>query len=146
MYNDVIFNFRNATSLWLRCQHSNTGFSSYRFLGLAPGQESGFGWGVKSESLKSNAKLTIEISYPPSEFTVFAVNHAFAVPDVSLEYFRYGVGTDKLVTRRDMWENDSFDVTHAGFRVHIHRWSNGKEPLDDYDEWYTRFFVTMSDV
>jgi len=40
-------------------------------------------------------------------------------------------------------ENGFFqrDVPDMGLRVVAHRWTNGKEQLDDYDEWYTRLYV-----
>ncbi|MFM9105483.1 MAG: hypothetical protein ACKOWF_02155 [Chloroflexota bacterium] len=37
----------------------------------------------------------------------------------------------------------SCDCEELGFRILIHRWYNGKEHMDDYDEWYTRFYVAV---
>jgi hypothetical protein len=52
----------------------------------------------------------------------------------------------RLADEIAMDENTTLEVSHGGYRFQVHRWTNGKEPLDGYDEWYTRFFVTMSDA
>ena len=66
---------------------------------------------------------------------------------MTIEYKNdFNSDVDIVAGERNMDENETFEVTHRGYRFHVHRWADGKEPLDEYEEWYTRFFVSLSMV
>jgi hypothetical protein len=76
-------------------------------------------------------------------------NYEIGTPDAQIWWYSdpdYRYSLKDISGPREMGQNTTLEITHRGYRIHIHRWTNGTEPLDDHDEWYTRFFVTMSNV
>jgi hypothetical protein len=148
--NDVVVNFRNATDQSLR-----VGFSSFhrsRTLTVESGKESGFDVGIPAWAYSALMRLYIRFpDLPPGD----APNYEFlcANAEIFTPHFKCwwypdttNLNNPTYLGGSSLRENDTSEITHGGYRFHIHRWTNGKEPLDDYDEWYTRFFVTMSNV
>ena len=157
--NDTVINFRNETHDPLIVRYlsqypdaSRDQSWTGRDIEVAPGRESGFAAGFDPWWLTMDAYLLIG----PAGYNHGRVNHRFThriwcenhegwwTPDVTI--YRYNDnGRDQfdISGERDMGENTTFEIQHDGYKIHVHRWSDGKEPLDDYDEWYTRFFVTM---
>jgi hypothetical protein len=64
------------------------------------------------------------------------------------DYVDPGAVVRELMGEQSMHEGRivSCDCPELGFRILIHRWGNGKEALDDYDEWYTRFYVAIQEL
>ena len=151
--NDTIINFRNAIHETLEIHgQSNDQNSSGRDAGaytgkivsVGAGAESGFAAGMRPMSLRTDAYLFIRhYGHKDPTYRVWCENHEIGTPDVRIAWMQ-GSSWQDISGERDMDENTTFEITHRGYRFQVHRWSNGKEPLDDYDEWYTRFFVTMS--
>jgi hypothetical protein len=147
--NDVVVNFRNATSKTVEYAFSSTG-SRTQFVALGPDKESGFAAGMKPVDLTTDAYLFISPGVDSTDgkrqtYLVWCENHEIGTPDVRIRWFD---GSDRhdISGEQDMEENSKFEIIHRGFRFEVHRWTNGKEPLDDYDERYTRFFVTLSEA
>ena len=153
--NDVIINFRNATSESLAYRYSSLfAGSADEFREIKPGAESGFAAGFPASDLTTTGYLDIRLSNfdPYSEGASYRVtcrNHEIGAPDAAIVWFpdpRKKGKSENVSGKRDMGEGTMFDITHNGYRFTVHRWSNGKEPIDEYDEWYTRFFVTIADA
>jgi hypothetical protein len=83
-----------------------------------------------------------------SSYMIRCKNYEVGMPDAQIWWYPdpRDHKSDNISGTRDMGEDTTFEITHRGYRFHVHRWTNGKEPLDNEDEWYTRFFVTMSNV
>ncbi len=135
--NDTIINFRNATSKTLDF-HMN---SVVTYTSLEPGKESGFAAGVAPWKFMTEATLFILVPGLNEQFNVLCRNLEIMTP-----FARLSSSIEGKIIQESMAENESFEVISRSYRFNVHRWSNGKEALDGYDEWYTRFFVTMSDA
>jgi hypothetical protein len=147
--NDVIINFRNATGKSVEYSFASRG-SQTKFVALKPGKESGFANGMRPVDLKTDAYLIIHPNIDATDeqnqtYIVWCENHEIGTPDVVITWYIAGDSHD-ISGDRDMDENSRFEIINRGIRFEVHRWRNGKEPLDDYDEWYTRFFVTLSEA
>ena len=139
--NDVIINVRNATNETLM-----TRYPRGRDVFVPTGTESGFAAGLATERLGLDAHLFIKRAGDDRfSYRIWCENHEIGTPDARIYWYDRSDPHD-LTGNRDMDENETFEITHRGYRFAVHRWSNGKEPLDGYDEWYTRFFVTMSEA
>ena len=146
--NDVIINFRNATSATLS-YYMDTWVTASSYSGIAPGKESGFAAGIPAWKLTTRAKLYIRLPGMDSHsYMIDCYNPEVGPPWVIISWY----SPDSPGRRDDltgvvfMSENERFEISHLDYRFAVHRWSNGKEPLDRFDEWYTRFFVTMSEA
>jgi hypothetical protein len=146
--NDVIINFRNATSETLRFRYININSGDAGFTALDPGKESGFAANMKPENLTMKCILEIRFSQIPDLYSIRCANYDIGWPDAEIWWYRDSKDHrfDIISGSRNMGEDTTFEITHRGYRIHVHRWTNGKEPLDNNKEWYTRFFVTMSNV
>ena len=143
--NDTLINIRNATPQDLEIRNTTTdrGWGGSSAVLVRAGTEPGFAAGLMGGP-QTDAYLWIRFPWQESySYGIWCENHEVGVPDVRI-YWQNGRDWQDISGQRDMRENWTFELTHRGYRFHVHRWSNGKEPLDDYDEWYTRFFVTMS--
>ncbi|MFM9105486.1 MAG: hypothetical protein ACKOWF_02170 [Chloroflexota bacterium] len=150
--NDTIINVRNGTGAMIMFQFS----SSKASVGLAPGKETGFSSQMKPDELDLDATVDIVVNRGNANETSYrltARNFNIGTPDAEVVRRKLRRDGQMLVWdefevsgRRNMDEGDTFDATDGGFRFHVHRWSNGKEPLDDYKEWYTRFFLTVANA
>jgi hypothetical protein len=146
--NDTIINFRNATSENRDCAFAALQ-SDLHWRSLEPGQESGFAPGIKPSHLTTT--MHIRLPQPGSDFARHSIvcdNPEVGSPKVDIFWIPTPskVRWVRLADEIAMDENTTLEVSHGGYRFQVHRWTNGKEPLDGYDEWYTRFFVTMSDA
>jgi hypothetical protein len=151
---DVIINFRNATSgnLWFRYENEKTNGGGMSL--IVPGDESGFAYRMKPEYLTTTCDLEIELydfesrPWVTDRYTVRCTNHDIGWPDAQIWWYPDPRASkhEDISGTREMGENATFAITHRGYRFHVHRWSNDKEPLDNFKEKYTRFFVTMSDA
>jgi hypothetical protein len=149
--NDTVINFRNATNETVGFQFVANS-KRFRRLTLAPGTESGFGAGVEPWGLTMLAQLKIRLPGTPPDgeycdYSVKCQNFEYQTPEVKIVWYGSSSGAVRVI--RDwapMGEDTKIENTSLNYRFEVHRWTNGKEPLDDYDEWYTRFYVTMSNV
>ena len=159
--NDTVVNFRNATPqwLWLEKDSSYTSVTNTGKIGsCAPGHETGFAWGIPAFDLGTDCTLRISVDYSDYkyQYAVDCETNEIGTPDVTIYWLDHWSNSWKDISgERDMDPNTTFEITHydqwfnwryGTYRFHVHRWDDGKEPLDDYDEWYTRFFVTMYKV
>jgi hypothetical protein len=143
--NDVVVNVLNATRERLYFKYSN-GMEYLVHGWLEPGKESGFGGGMKPADLTMTCVVRIGLNY--KYYSIVCLNHEIGTPGANLWWLSDPVKDkwEDISGLRKMGENTTFEITHGGYRFRVHRWSNGKEPLDNYDEWYTRFFLTISKV
>ncbi|MFM9105484.1 MAG: hypothetical protein ACKOWF_02160 [Chloroflexota bacterium] len=146
--NDVIVNLRNATGQSLPYRFRSPVVHHATFRDIAPGQESGFAAGLTAGQLQSTAELDLELPDPRTghRCTFTARERAHLGPEVALECVAPDSRPVQVVGARGMGENDIVDAVHGGYRFHVHRWRDGKEQLDDYRKWYTRFFFTLSNA
>jgi hypothetical protein len=148
--NDVIINFRNATSETLQVTYLTNLPEVNPYFTVEPGKESGFAAGVKPSHL--TMAMWLWIRFPGLDYNSYRVrgkNFEAATPLANITWYPEDVGAafgHDISGLVQMGEDTTFNVAHRGYRFNIHRWRNGKEPLDDYDEWYTRFFVTLSEA
>jgi hypothetical protein len=147
--NDVIINVRNATSERLAFRYSSIWAEAAGHTTLDPGKESGFVTGLKPADLTMKCLVDIRLtnsSGNDERYMIRCINHEFMTPEISISWYPNPHEFESIAALVNMGEDTTFEITHRGYRFHVHRWTNGKEPLDNYDEWYTRFFVTISNV
>jgi hypothetical protein len=145
--NDVIVNFRNATDSTR--VYRLRGLSEQGWRSLEPGQESGFATGITPYKLTTSMDVVLpEPGEDIGHYIVTCSNAEIGSPSVDIVWIPSYTQSDRVWVVDDiaMGEDTTLEAFHRGYRFHVHRWTNGKEALDDYDEWYTRFFVTMSNA
>lgn len=153
--NDTIIKFRNGSSqslqYWYRSYFAE---NLWNFKPVAAGKETGWMEHFPVEHLTLDAILFIRTGAEndPSTRTyrIRCRNYEIGTPDVLIEYGYVDVGRDPwnvketLADNVNMGEGVRMVRSDEFWTFNVHRWSNGKEDLDGQDEWYTRFFVSMS--
>ena len=154
--NDTVVNLRNATNDKVRVLKNNWSHLGGRPYYLDPGKELGYYQGIDHESLMTDTWMYIGFG-ESWHFKLYFETNEIGTPDATI-YWKYGPGTwdwGDISGERDMEPNTTFEYIHYDHdfnnrygtpRFHVHRWADGKEPLDEYEEWYTRFFVSLSMV
>ncbi len=173
--NDVITKLGNQTGRRLEGRtvphdsHTLDGFAEGVGLGfgLEPGAESGWNWGWEPKWFRTFSNVWIwhpgysgerrpltmvhcrnwEVGTPKVTISAGWVWYEQWLPpegDASIPTYKLG----STLFSREMDENDTISVADRDnrLRIVVHRWGNGKEALDDYDEWYTRFYVAAQEL
>jgi len=103
------------------------------------------------ESLTKDAVLYIRTG-PASEsstrtYMVTCRNFEAMTPDASIVHGKepppHWTELNSLADGIALGEGVRMTRSDDRFTFTVHRWTNGKEYIDNYDEWYTRFFVTI---
>ncbi|MFM9105482.1 MAG: hypothetical protein ACKOWF_02150 [Chloroflexota bacterium] len=170
--NDVIARWGNQTSRRLKGRvvpHDSHSLDylfcppGYMLFGLDPGKESAWNagwtpkwygttsyvWIVEPGERKRQAMVLVECHNPEIGTPSVTISRcemwwgAFnANPDSTIPMYE----VKERIGAYDMPENRIIEVEDwsTRLRIAVHRWTNGKEQVDDYDEWYTRFYVAAT--
>jgi hypothetical protein len=152
--NDTIIRFRNGANqtfgyLFGSRFHSDAGWN-YNI--VAPGEETGWSEYVMPSKLGTTAYLYIRTGKKTDPtaryYRITCTNREIGTPYVTIEQ-GYGdltsgwITTSTIADSVDLGEGVGMVRSDQKWTFDVLRWDNGKESIDNYDEWYTRFFVTV---